>query len=214
MDIAKLPTQPRTTLGKRGTLKVRRQGLIPAIIYGHKKDPVPVALSHEEFESALRHHARLVELQLPKGAETALIKEVQHDHLGKAILHVDFERVDRDEKVIVEVTLELKGVAPGASAGVLDQPMHAFKVECLAAQVPESIKVNISTLQLGQVIHVKEVPVPAGVRVLTDPEAIVIQVKAHVVAAEPTAAAVPLAEGEAEPEIVGRRVRAEEPEEK
>lgn len=213
MDIVKLPTQPRSTLGKRGTLKVRRQGLIPAIIYGHKKDPVPVALPQEEFESALRHHARLVELQLPKGAETALIKEVQHDHLGKAILHVDFERVDRDEKVVVEVTLELKGTAPGASTGVLDQPLHVLKIECLAAQVPESIKVNISTLQLGQIIHVKDVPVPQGVRVLTDPEAIVIQVKAHVVVAE-TPAALPVEGAAAEPEIVGRRVKVEEPEEK
>jgi large subunit ribosomal protein L25 len=213
MDIVKLKTQPRPALGKRAALKVRRQGLIPAIIYGHKQDPVPVALAQDVLDSALRHHARLVELETSKGTETALIKEIQHDHLGKAVLHVDFERVDRDEKIIIQVPLELKGTAPGASSGVLDQPLHELKVECLAAQVPESIKVNISALQLGQVIHVKDVPLPPGVRVLTDPEAIVIQVKAHVVMAEPAPGAAP-AEGAAEPEIVGRRVKAEEPEEK
>lgn len=213
MDIVKLKTQPRPTLGKHATSKVRRQGLIPAIIYGHKQDPVPVALAHDVLDSALRHHARLVELETAKGTETALIKEIQHDHLGKAVLHVDFERVDRDEKIIIEVPLELKGTAPGASAGVLDQPLHELKVECLAAQVPESIKVNISTLLLGQIIHVKDVPMPPGVRVLTDPEAIVIQVKAQVAAAEATPGAPP-AEGAAEPEIVGRRVKVEEPEEK
>jgi large subunit ribosomal protein L25 len=213
MDIVKLPTQPRDSVGKRATLKVRRQGLIPAIIYGHKQDPVPVALPHDQFESALRHHARLVELQTAKGPETALIKEVQHDYLGKSVLHVDFERVDRDEKIIIDVELELKGTAPGATTGVLDQPLHALKVECLAAQVPESIKVNISTLLLGQVIHVKDVPMPPGVRVLTDPDAIVIQVKAQVAAVEAVPGA-PLAEGAPEPEIVGRRVKVEEPEEK
>lgn len=213
MDIVKLPTHPRPALGKRAALKVRRAGLIPAIIYGHKQDPVPVALAHDAFESVLRQHARLVELQTTKGAETALIKEVQHDHLGKAVLHVDFERVDRDEKIIIEVALELKGTAPGASTGVLDQPLHELKVECLAAQVPESIKVNISTLMLGQIIHVKDVPMPPGVRALTDPEAIVIQVKAQVAAAEPTAPGLPT-EGGAEPEIVGRRVKVEETEEK
>lgn len=210
MDILKLKTEPRTEFGKRGTAKVRKKGLIPAIVYGHKQDPMPVALAHGEIESALRLHARLVELQTGKGAETALIKDVQHDHLGKGILHVDFERVDKDEKIVINVELELKGVAPGSATGILDQPLHSLKVECLAAQVPESIKVNISALQLGQAIHVKELPVPPGVTVLTDPEAIVIQVKAHVVVAEtPVAGAV---EGEgAEPEIVGRRVKAEEP---
>ena len=213
MDILKLPTNPRKGSGTRPAIRLRREGLIPAVVYGHKKPTVTVSLRHEVIEAAIRHHVRLVELELPGGNETALIKEVQHDHLGKTILHVDFARVDKDEKIIIDVDLELKGTAPGTSSGVLDQPLHSLKVECLAAQVPESIKVNISALQLDQMIHVKEVPVPPGVRVLTDPDAIVVQCRAHIVAPEPTAAALPGEEGAAgaEPEIVGRRVKAEEP---
>lgn len=211
MDIVKLPTQPRTGNGSNPARKLRKEGLIPAVLYGHKQDPVSLALKHEVIESALRHHHRLVELELPGGGETALIKEVQHDHFGKAILHVDFERVDKDEKVEIEVELELKGTAPGSSAGVLDQPLHSLRIECLAAQMPDSIKVNISALQLGQAIHVKELTLPPGVRALNDPDAIVIQVKTPAVEAEAGAVA---GEGGAEPEIVGRRVKAEEPEAK
>jgi large subunit ribosomal protein L25 len=213
MDILKLPTKPRTGSGTRPATKLRKEGLVPAVVYGHKKPPVSLSLQHDVIESALRHHVRLVELELPTGNETALIKEVQHDYLGKGILHVDFARVDKDEKIIIEVGVELKGTAPGASAGILDQPLHVLKVECLAAQVPESIRVNISGLQLDQAIHVKELVLPPGVRCLNDPDAIVIAAKPHiVVAAEPTTA-LPGAEAAtgAEPEIVGRRVKVEEP---
>lgn len=212
MQTVSLPTQPRKAFGKRSAAKVRKDGLIPAIIYGHKKDAVAVALPHEPVEQALRHHARLVALQLPGGEETAIIKEVQRDHLGRAVLHVDFERVDKDERIEVEVELELKGTAPGTSAGVLEQPLHVLKIECAAVDVPESIKVNISNLQLGGVIHVKELTIPAGIKVLSDPDAVVVQVKSPVAEVEPTAGGPPV-EGGSEPEIVGRRVKTDEEEE-
>ena len=213
MDILKLPTLPRTETGSRPAIKLRKAGVIPAVIYGHKKPSVSLSLKHDVIESALKHHARLVELELPGGNETALIKEVQHDYLGKEILHVDFARVDPNEKITIEVEVELKGIAPGTSSGVLDQPLHVLKVECLAAQVPESIRVNISALQLDQAIHVKELVLPPGVVCLNDPDAIVVAVKAHVVVAETPVTALPGAEAVtgAEPEIVGRRVKVEEP---
>lgn len=209
MDIAKLATQPRPSVGSRPTARLRKQGLIPAVVYGHKQAPVSITLKHEDFEQILRHHHRLVELGLGHGGETALIKEVQHDHLGKAILHVDFERVDKDEKVIIDVEVKLKGTAPGTSSGVLDQPLHSLKVECLAANMPEVIAVNISALQLGQAIHVKELVLPPGVVALNEPDAIIVQVKQPVLETEAGAAVA--GEGGVEPEIVGRRVKAEEP---
>jgi large subunit ribosomal protein L25 len=209
MQIVKLPTEPRPGLGKRHAARLRKRGLIPAIIYGHKKDPVAVALPHAEVESAIRHHARLVELN----GETALIKEVQHDYLGRSVVHVDFERVDKDEKVEIEVDIELKGTPPANA--VLDQPLHALTIECRALDVPESIKVNIGGLHVGDVIHVKDVQLPEGLKAVDDPDAIVIQVKAVQVATDmPIAAGGPPAEGGAEPEIVGRRVKEEGEEEK
>ncbi|MFL5328769.1 MAG: 50S ribosomal protein L25 [Gemmataceae bacterium] len=213
MEILTLPTQDRKDLGKRHSARLRKRGLIPAIIYGHKKDAVAVALEQDALNSAIRQHARLVELKLGSGNETALIKEVQHDHLGKAVLHVDFERVDRDEKVEVEVDVELKGTPP--ANGLLDQPLHVLTIECLAAEVPDSIKVNIGGMKVGDIIHVKDVTLPAGVRVLDEPDAIVIQVKAPIAETETPVAAGPAAEGATgtEPEIVGRRVKEDKPEE-
>lgn len=207
MDILTLPTQPRPDLGKRATARLREKGLIPAIVYGHKQDPVAVALARDEFDSALRHHARLVELKHSSGTETALIKDVQHDHLGRSVLHVDFERVDRNERVEIEVPLELKG-APASAGGVLDQPLHVLSISCLAGDVPEAIKVNLTTLHLGEAIHVKELVLPTGVQALDDPDAVVVALKAPEVKVETPAA--PTEEGSAEPEIVGRRVKTEE----
>ncbi len=211
MEILALPTQPRKDLGKRHTARLRKSGLVPGIIYGHKQDPVAVTMTEDDLTSVLRHHARLVELKLGSGVETALIKEVQHDYLGRAVLHVDFERVNRDEKIEIEVSVELKGTAP--STGVLDQPLHVLTIECLAIEVPESIKVNIGTLTLGQAIHVKELVLPAGVRVLDEADAIVVQLKAPIGDTE-TPGVGPAAEGGVEPEIVGRRVKEDKEEEK
>ena len=114
---------------------------------------------------------------------------------------------------LIEVDVELKGTAP--SNGVLDQPLHVLSIECLAAEVPESIRVNIGGLKIGDIIHVKDVTLPAGVRVLDEPDAIVIQVKAPVTKAAAPVAAGPAAEAAttAEPEIVGRRVKEDKPEE-
>jgi large subunit ribosomal protein L25 len=216
MESVTLATKSREGRGKRTARHLRKEGLIPAVLYGHKKEVVAVALSAEELHSAIRHHARVMDLSIGGTSETAVIQDVQYDHLGKDILHVDFKRVSKDERIVVSVVIELKGTAPGMSAGVLEQPLHELEVECLAIAIPESIKCVISTLQLGEAIHVRDLTAPEGVKILNAPDAIVVQIKAQIVEAAPVvAAAVPAAEGAtaAEPEIVGRRVAKEETEE-
>src|SRR5262249_59467323 len=146
-------------------------------VYGHKKDPVSIALPAEELGNAIRHGARVVDLHAGADVQKALIKEIQWDHLGKEIIHIDFARVDRDERVRVTVRLEVRGIAPGVTAGgILDQPMHTLEVECLVSSVPESIRVNINELQLGQAIHLRDVAMPEGVKPLADADAVVIPV--------------------------------------
>jgi large subunit ribosomal protein L25 len=217
MESVTLATKPRDGRGKRTARHLRKEGLIPAVLYGHKEAVVAVSLSAEELLSAIRHHARVMDLAIGGKAETAVIQEVQYDHLGKEILHVDFKRVSKDERIVVSVVIELKGTAPGMSAGVLEQPLHDLEVECLAIAIPESIKCVISTLQLGEAIHVRDLTAPEGVKILNAPDAIVVQIKAAIVEPTPTAVpgAAPVAEGATpvEPEIVGRRVAKEEPEE-
>src|SRR5262249_28353031 len=127
-----LATNPRTERGKMQTRRLRKQGLVPGVIYGHKEATLAVSCSREELERAVRHGVRVLDVKAGGKTEKALIKELQWDHLGKEILHVDFARVAADERVEVNVRVELRGTAIGiAAGGVVDQPIHLIPVECL-----------------------------------------------------------------------------------
>src|SRR5262245_10121117 len=109
MESPTLETRPRQARGKRASRKLRGQGLIPAVVYGHKEAVLSVLLPQKDLETALRHHARVVDLKIDGKSETAVIQEIQYDHLGIEVLHVDFKRVSRDERIRVTVSIELKG---------------------------------------------------------------------------------------------------------
>ena len=206
-----LSTQPREKQGSQDARRLRRKGLVPAVLYGHGEGTVSVALSSEEIEDAIRHGSRVVDLQTAKGVEKALIKEVQWDHLGKHVVHLDFARVSEADRVHVYVPLEIRGIAPGiAAGGALDQPLHSLEIECQATAIPDSIRVNVSELQLDQTIHVKDLKLPPGVTTLVDPEAIVVHVRPPQVEA---AAGAELIGETAEPEVIGRKAAEEEAEE-
>jgi large subunit ribosomal protein L25 len=190
--------------------------LVPGVLYGHKEATVVVSLSKDDLSRAIRYGVRVVDVQAEGKTQKALIKEVQWDHLGVEILHVDFARVAADERIEVNVRVELRGTAAGiATGGVIDQPIHLLAVECLAIAVPDSIRVNVSALQLGEAIHVKELVLPEGVKALSDPDAVVVQVIAKLVEEEaPAAPAEGVAAAEqAEPEVIRRERPAEEEEE-
>src|SRR5207244_1555534 len=139
------------------------------------------------------------------------IRDVQWDHLGKELLHVDFARVALDERIVVTVPLEIRGTAPGVTAGgVLDQPIHTLSIECLAISIPNSIRVNVGELQLGAAIHVRDLVLPPDVKAMSDPDAIVVHVTLP--AAEPEPVAAPEAAEKAEPEVITQK-KAEEAEE-
>ena len=209
-----LKMKPRKDHGKMHARRLRKQGLVPGVIYGHKEATVAVACSRDELASAVRHGVRVLDVQAEGKTEKALIKELQWDHLGLEILHVDFARVAADERVEVNVRVELRGTAIGiAAGGVIDQPIHLLEVECLAIAVPDSIRVSVADLQLGQAIHVKELVLPEGVKVLTDPDAVVVQVIAKLVEEEAAPAPEAAAAEPAEPEVIRRERPAEEGEE-
>ena len=203
---------PRDSRGTRAATKLREKGQMPGVLYGHKEDTVSIAISASELANVVRHKARVVDLQTAGApVQKALIREIQWDHLGKEILHVDFERVSADERSHVSVPIELRGVAPGVTGGgVLDQPMHTLAIECPAISIPETIRVNIGELQLGAAIHVRDLHLPEGVTTDLDPDSVVVHVTQKQV--EPEAGAAPTP-GVAEPEVIGRKV-AEGEEEK
>jgi large subunit ribosomal protein L25 len=209
-DSIELVAQPRSKEGSHYSRKLRRQGLVPAVVYGHKEAAVSIALPQTELEKALRHGHRVVDLKTDGKVEKALVREVQWDHLGNSLLHVDFSRIAADERVVVTVPLEIKGLAPGVVAGgVLEQPIHAISVECLAVSVPDSIRVSVAELQIGGVIHIRELVLPAGATTDMDPDQIVVHVVTPKDEVEPEA---PLG-GVAEPEVIGRKVEDEAAEE-
>ena len=203
-----LAAEKREGRGSQKAKQLRRQGRIPAVIYGHQEATLSLSLSGEDLGKAIRHGARVVDLQTDGAVQKALIRDIQWDHLGHDILHVDFERVAAHERIVVTVPVELRGTAPGVSGGgVLNQPLHTLSVECPAISVPASIRVNINELQLGAAIYVRDLTLPEGVKVMTDPDAIVVQVATAEVELE--AAPAPVAES-AEPEVIGRQKGAEE----
>jgi large subunit ribosomal protein L25 len=207
-----LETYKREGRGSNRASKLRKEGRVPGVLYGHKEATVSLSVDHKPLMEAIRHGARVVEVKTEKGAEIAQIVEVQWDHLGKDVLHIDFKRVDKDERIEVEVRVELKGIAPGVTAGgQLDQPLHVLQIECPALEVPDSIRVVINELQLEQAIHVKDLKLPPNVKALDDPDAVVVHVIKKGVEAEPGAEAA--AATTAEPEVITRKKGEEETEE-
>jgi large subunit ribosomal protein L25 len=206
-DSVVLTTKPRSTSGTHEARRMRKQGLVPAVVYGHKEETLSVTVNRDELTKLIRHGVRVVDLQSDGKTEKALIRELQWDHLGQEIRHADFARVAADERIKIEVRIELRGTAPGVTAGgVLDQPLHNIEIECLAIAVPESIRVPIGELQIGQAVHVKDLKLPEGVTTAADPDAIVVHVTAPKVEEAPAA---PAAET-AEPELIGRKEKPEE----
>lgn len=193
-----LKVQPRDGRGSRKASKLRKQGLLPAVIYGHKEEVVSVAVSYEEFDRAIRvHHARVFTVQVNGKPETVLIRELQWDHLGKEMVHVDLWRVSKDERVKVVIPVKLKNIPKSMGGGVLDQPLHQLHIECSPTSIPDDITIDITNLTLGNPIHIRELNLPEGVKVLESPEMVVVQIK--LAGLEPTAVGEP---GAAEPEVL------------
>lgn len=193
--------KPRAELGSRANKRLRDQGLLPGVIYGHKQDVLPITLPKKETVNHLSHGAHVFSLALDGKTETVLVKEVQYDHLGMEVLHVDFARVDLTERVTVTVPIELRGTPKGAAdGGVLQQVMADIEIECVVTDIPEVIRHAVSDMELNAVLHIKDLKLPAGATPTHDPELIVATVKAIVEAAAPEAP-----EGSAEPEIIGKK---------
>jgi large subunit ribosomal protein L25 len=195
----------REGLGSIKSRKLRRAGKVPGTVYGHGQPPVSVELSAEEVTAVVRHGAKVVDL---KGAvtEKALIKALQWDIYGLDVLHVDLNRVSADERVTVELTVELRGSAPGLKeGGIVSHHLHSVEAECSVIAIPEKLQLNINHLKLGDSLTVANLDVPAGVKILTPADEVVAE--CHEPAEEKEAEAG--AEG-AEPELIGRKPAEDE----
>jgi large subunit ribosomal protein L25 len=208
IDMLSLQAEMRERIGSKGAAAVRRKGRIPAIVYGHKQEPVAISLDAHDFLEGLRHGHRLMDVTVNGGAEKMLVKDLQYDHLGRTILHVDMIRVDVTERIKVDVTLELKGIPKGTQeGGVLESHMDHLEVECLAVDIPESIVVSVKDLDVGQSIFARDVKLPDGVKLVTGADVMVTtcRVLAEAKTTEQIVAETPVA-----PEVIREKAPTEE----
>ncbi|MBA2271500.1 MAG: 50S ribosomal protein L25 [Chthoniobacterales bacterium] len=207
----KLAAERRTALGRSSVKKIKAAGAVPAVIYGAKDKPEALQVSRRDINAILSHASGeniLVELEIAGDANRlALVQEVQHSPVGGAVLHIDFHAVSMDEMIEADVPLEPIGTANGVKnfGGLLEQSLRSLAIECLPRDLPDVISVDVSTLNIGDAIHVRELPLPAGVTTRVPADLTAFSVMAPTVEDETLAAAAPAAA----PEVI--KEKKEEP---
>jgi len=207
-----LKAEKRESTGTHSANKVRRRGRIPAVLYGHKKEAVPITLDAHNLVQGVEHGYRVVELELNNDKETAMFKDLQYDFLGKNIVHVDLIRVDVTERVTVSVPIVIKGTAKGTEeGGVLEEVSDSIEVESRVTDIPDSIVVNVSELEIGDNIYAKDVQLPDNIKMISEPDHLLIT--CSYMEEEKTLEEIE-EEAPVAPEVIGEEARKEAPEEK
>ena len=216
MAIAILSAAARTESGKGASRSIRRDGRIPAIIYGHQRTPQSLSINAKELGRLLERiaaEATVIELNVDGATSRTLIREIQRHPFKKQILHVDFQELVAGEKVTVRIPIRLVGSSEGVrlAGGIMDQTLRDLEIRVDPSQIPNHIDVDVSALTVGHSIHVSEVKLAEGIEVLTDGDATVCvcAIPKAVVEATPVADAAAVAEAPAEPELI-RKVKADD----
>jgi len=187
------------TLSTKGELhSLRRQGKIPAVVYGGGQSALAIVLDAKEFKQATAgiSESTIISLNIGGNKKDAFIRERQRDTMSTDIIHVDFLEVAKDRALRAKVSLHFTGVPVGVKeGGILETPGHEVEVECLPADLPERIEIDVSALEANHSIHVRDIPAMKNVKILTSSELVLAVVK--------------YAKAEAEPEVVEAAVPAE-----
>jgi large subunit ribosomal protein L25 len=214
MAVIPLGGTRRENLGKGGARKARAAGKIPGVLYGHGEEPVPVSVGAREFDLALRGHKGgnpIVNLAVNGGEYTALIRSVQYDPLTHAILHLDFQHISLTETIEVRVAVHLSGLPIGVKdgGGILETILREIDVRCLPTAIPASIEVDVSHLNIGDSVHVREIAVP-NVTILNDGAETIATVVPPTIMEEKAPEVVAVEGAPAEPEVIAKGKKEEE----
>jgi large subunit ribosomal protein L25 len=211
----KLKAEPRKEVGRSAARQLRARGFIPAIVYGGNDKPQPLQVAARDINVMMSHASGenvLVELEITGdgSTRTALVQEVQHSPVGGEIRHIDFHAVSMDQMIQAEVPLEAIGTPVGVKTfgGLLEQSLRTLPIECLPGDLPDRITVDVSNLNIGDSIHVRDIQFPQGVTPKVPADLTAFSVLAPVVEEE-----APVAEAEAAaagPEVITEK--KEEPE--
>jgi len=178
-----LKAEIREHSGTKHSARLRGQGRVPAVVYGHKKDPVAISLDAHDFAEGLHRGQRLIDVQIGKKKEKIMVKDLQYDHLGKEVIHADLMRVDVTEVVKVDVPVEIKGTAKGThEGGIIEVHADKVQVECKVVEIPESIALSVKELGVGDSLHAKDLQLPEGVKLVSSPEMLIVSCRVVAVA--------------------------------
>lgn len=192
----------RKESGTRHCRRLRRDGMVPAVLYGHGGESVALAARIEAIQAVIRHGSRFVELS---GAvkESAVVRELQWDAMGSHPVHLDLQRVSKTEHVKVRVPVDLKGECPGQRAGgVVNLVLHEIELDCTADAIPDRIHVSVGALEVGHSIKVRDLELPRGVRAVPEADETVVTC---LLPGRKATAEEPATGGAAEPELIGRK---------
>ncbi|MGI9090086.1 MAG: 50S ribosomal protein L25 [Gemmatimonadaceae bacterium] len=211
MATASLSATRRTETGKGVARTLRREGQIPGVIYGHKRESQALSIPARDLEKLLSQISAdntVIELVVEGGTSRALIREIQRHPFKRAILHVDFQEVVAGEKMTVRVPIRLIGTPAGVrlGGGIVDHTLRELTISVDTANIPNHIDLDVNDLELGDSIHVSQIPIPEGATVLDDAEAAVVVIATPRAAVEAAATETPAVE---EPEVL----RAKKPDE-
>ena len=187
MEQIKLTASIRQDKGKEKVKKLRSTGWVPGVVYHRGEEPVSIVLPNKDIAKIVHDHGNeniLISLTIEKEkkkSRAVIIKEIQHDPVKRNILHVDFNEISLTEKITVEVEIVAKGEPIGVKqdGGFLDHPLREVKIQCLPTDIPPHIDVDVSGLKLNDSVHVKDLVVSDKIKVLTDPDTLLFQVKKH-----------------------------------
>jgi large subunit ribosomal protein L25 len=216
MEQARLEAQLREGRGKGAARALRREGFVPAIVYGHKLDPMAIKLSERRLSRFLGSGGEnvIINLELARSEpETVMLKEVQIDPVSRRVLHVDFVRVSLEERVTTHIPITLVGTSPGVAAGGIQEfLLRELQIECEVGKLPEHIELDVSSLEIGDQIRVSDVKLSEDMNIVDDPVTIIVTIATPTIIAaeeEEEVAAVE-EEVEIEPEVIGEKREEEE----
>ena len=185
MEKVELSAVLREEIGKSMVKRLRAQDKVPAVVYKRGKETISIKLSKRELVDVLhtsRGENALITLKLKNQGKTqpktVIMKDIQHEPLNGGILHVDFNEVSLAEKITVNVPIVTKGESIGVKEeGMLEHALWEVEIECLPSEIPENIEVDITELGIGDAVHVRDLILPKGIRVITDSQQSVLSVE-------------------------------------
>ncbi len=211
-----ISVKERAQVGGNHPRRLRRQGLIPAVLYGGEEASMALALEQARLtgEAGVLHENQIVSLEIEGagGARTrsAIVKDIQFDHISGAFLHIDFQQISLDEKLTATVAVEAVGEPVGVTrdGGILEHILREVEIHCLPADLPDSIEVDVSALEIGDTIHVRDIELADGIEILTEPEISIFTIAAPITEEEAEALET-AAEAPAEAEVISETEEAE-----